>query len=251
MMMMPKKVPFQTFDPMNRIDLFCFHRALTAMVALLAAHTISAQIVLEFGDPVTLAPISSFEFEPHEMRMIGIVADNTGDSARLSGYTLELGIGGGGVELGGVAGPTFTAADLVTGTVFATDHGTPTVNGGPNPFPGRGNVPQYLGLSLTTSSSAISPETLGAVDLAPGRTLLGLVTVSASGFSTPQTWDLQFIGPGSATFLNDAYNNILTPELQNGTITVVPEPGAYALAVGLALVGLTLWRRGIRFIAQP
>jgi len=213
------------------------------MLSIVGLPSASAQLVLEFGDPLSLSPISDIQLHPNQTRTIGVLLDNEGSATRLSGFTLELGIGGGGPPLGGIPGPEFTAVDLVTSTLFAGDHGAPVVNGGPNPFPGIGSLPQYLGLSLTTASAPISPEALGAVNLAPGRSLLGTLTVSAAGFTSSDSWTLQFVGAGSSTFLNDASNNSIAPLFQDSNISIVPEPQEYAAAIGFVLTGFALWRR--------
>ncbi|MHC1765360.1 MAG: hypothetical protein AB9869_13840 [Verrucomicrobiia bacterium] len=221
-----------------------------ALLALLCAQSIQAQLVLKFGDPTTLTPISSFEFQPDEVQTIGILVNNLNGTERLSGYTMELRIADGGPPFGGVAGPVFTGADLKTGTPFQTD-GTPVVRGGPNPVLGLGSVPQFLGLTLTTTSEAVPPEALGAISLASGYSLLATLTVSAAGFTTPQTWSLEFRGAGSSTFFDDAYADpdsvVHTPTLVNSTISIVPEPQAYALAAGLVSLGFAFWRRFRRF----
>jgi len=216
---------------------------LAIVLAVLGIHKASAQLVLEFGDPGTLLPISNFELQPNEVRTIAVlVENNSGSVVRLSGYSMELGIGGGGPPLGGIVGPIFTQPiDLVTGTPFAGDHGAPVINGGPNLFvggPNGGVLPQYLGLSLTTTSAAVPPETVGAVSLATGRSLLATLTVSASGFSSPQSWALAFTSDPSASFFNDAFNNSINPSFQNATISVVPEPATVSLACALVLL---LW----------
>lgn len=207
----------------------------------------AAAILLEFGDADSLTPVSHFQFQPNQTRNIAVLVHNDGsETLRLSGYSLELGLGEGGPEVGGTLGPSFTAVDLVTSTLFESDHSTPTVNGGPNNFPGLGSTPQYLGLSLTTVSSAVAPETVGAIDFAPGRSLLGTLTISADGFTSPQTWDLEFVGAGSASFFNDGFNNTLSPTFAQSTLSVlsaVPEPRAYALVAGLGLLGFALWRK--------
>lgn len=211
-----------------------------AVLALLCAQSIQAQLVLKFGDPDTLTPISAFEFQPNEVQTIGILVDNPNGTEKLSGYSIELWIAGGGPPLGGVAGPVFTGADLLTGTPFETD-GAPVVQGGPNPVPGLGSVPQFLGLTMTTTSGV--PPALGTISLASGYSLLATLTVSAAGFTTPQTWDLEFVSAG----FDDAYGVSHTPTLENSTISVVPEPQTYALAAGLLSLGFAFWRRFRRF----
>lgn len=203
----------------------------------------SASLVLEFGEVHTLTRVSHFVLQPNEVRDIALLVHNDGAGpVGLSGYSLELSLGDGGPQLGGPVGPGFTGVDLVTDTPFALDHGTPSVVGGPNPVSGLGSVPQFLGLSLTTVSTDLAPHALGVIQLAPGRTLLGTLTISAAGFTTAHSWDLAFLGPGSASFFNDGLNDELMPDLAQSTLSVVPEPRACAIATGLGLLGLALAR---------
>ena len=218
-------------------------RRAVVLAAVLAAPAVSAGLILEFGDPANpFVPVSNFNLQPGEVKSIQLLVNNDAVGiARLSGYTLELGIAGGGPILGGTAGPGFTQVDLVTGTPFAADHGSPVVLGGPNPFPGVGSVPQYLGLSLNTAGTAQAPETLAAVSFAPGRSLVGTVTISAVGFTTPQSWSMEFVGAGVSTFFNDAYNAVITPGMTGATLTLVPEVAPAGVAAGL-LAGFVVLR---------
>jgi len=84
-----------------------------------------ADLILEFGDPNTLTPIEEFFFSPGQAQMIGLLVHNDDpvNAVAVSGYTLELAIGGGGPPLGGELGPSFTAADFITGTAIPIDGG--------------------------------------------------------------------------------------------------------------------------------
>jgi hypothetical protein len=202
-------------------------------------------LLLEFASSDNLqTPVSLFQLQPNETRSIAIVLNNDGGTVRLSGYTLELSIAGGGTPLGGSLGPAFTGVDLVDGTPFQSDHSDPSVLGGPIEVPGFGAVPQWLGLSLTTVSSPAPGEQVGAVNLPSGRSRLGTLTISAAGFSAApaQPWTLAFSGPGELTFFDDAMQQRIVPSFLASAITVVPEPGHYALGIGCALLAFGAWR---------
>jgi hypothetical protein len=215
-----------------------------ACLSLLAAASspLSAQLILEFGDPVTLTPVSDFHILLNEgNQMLAILVRNDGGSpVDISGMTLEVTIAGGGPILGGSNGPQFTSADLLTGTPFQTDHGTPAIQGGPNPVPGLGSVPQFLGLSITTDSPGVGGNLLGAVSLKSGQNLLATVTVDTTGFTGAQSWSLDF---GTAnSFFTDPNNNRINPGFENSLLTQVPESQHYGLVIAMGLLILTFVR---------
>jgi len=235
---------------MNKTDPKCWRRSgfvwcASTAAALLSAHAASAGLVLEFANVGDIGtPRINFEFQPNGTRSIAVVLNVQETPERIFGYTLDLRIAGGGPELGGEAGPVFTAADLIAGT-FMQNPSTPVIIGGPNDVPGFGPAPQFLGLLLNTENAALPPEPLGVVELNPGRYLLGTLTISAQGFSTPpaQPWTLEFFDPGNSSFFNNGFNAVITPGIANSTLTVVPEPAHYAAGIGFALLAFGAWRR--------
>lgn len=126
-----------------------------------------------------------------------------------------------------IDGPDITGVDILSGSIFASN------NTGAND---GGSVPQFANRTTTTSS--------GTVSFGAGTTTkLATLTISTVGFSTPQTWDLNLLDTinGSTLFLDSIGGNIF-PTINDGTLSVVPEPVSTALG-GALLVGFALWWR--------
>lgn len=157
-------------------------------------------------------------------------------------FSLQVGDSGPGSEggLGTVDGPNITSANLLTDTPFATDNeGTPANLG----------FPQLAIYSLGTGSG--DPVSL------PGNTSskLARVTFDTTGFASG-VWSLAF-----GNTLNDATKYLYSDgvvvvdvplTITDGTlsISVVPEPGDYALAAGGSLVAFALLRSRARRLTR-
>jgi len=137
------------------------------------------------------------------------------------GLELDLQVGDGGVDIGGaLTGPTMTAIDLTTNTIFSAN--------GPN----QANV---VAFPLARQSTV---DTATAV-LANG--IIGRVTFDTTGIGLGN-FDLLLTGVAGAfdtTFFNGA--NALAATVPNGTIRVVPEPSSMAIIIA-ASAGLVFRR---------
>lgn len=135
-----------------------------------------------------------------------------GDAVQGLNFNAQVADGGPGDAGGVIDGPNLTHADIITGTIFATNN-----SGEVNP----GSLPQIAIRTTTTNSGTVAAEGL-----------LATLTVDTTGFLVG-TWDLKLAGTlnGNTDFAG------VPAAIVNGTITIVPEPHALGLA-GLATLGL-------------
>jgi len=156
-------------------------------------------------------------------QQVGFYLRNDGGSAgEVTQFTLNFRID--------ADGPSIAAVDMVTGT----------------PFEGQDFV-----LSTPTSNSSFyvqglsrrigSPPTT-AVTLPASESLAATVTLDASGI-TPGDYTLTFL---NSTGYGVVRGTPINPQLETGTLTVIPEPGAYALVTVLGLALIVLIRRKAR-----
>lgn len=136
----------------------------------------------------------------------------------VEGLNLNAQINDGGSAGGGVdVGPTIEDVDLITGTIFATNH-----NGGDTPLA----FPQLVAKNVLTNSDTV---------IADG--LLATITLDTTGvFSGTYSLRLSDTLNGSTDFLG-------TPAIfasEPGTLTIVPEPAGGVL---LGTLSFALLRR--------
>lgn len=154
--------------------------------------------------------------------------DNAGP-VDVTGIELALQVGDGASLETLEDGPNITATDVFTGTVF---EGLNT-----------------LDTTLQSDEQLVSAGLLlnsGTVELPAGSGRLGLITLDTTGFTTVgQSWNFKLndtLLGDSPSFFDDKANS-LGITANDITMTVVPEPEAYAIAVGLGLVGFAAWSR--------
>jgi hypothetical protein len=122
-------------------------------------------------------------------------------------------------------GPNITSVDIVTGTLFASNN-----DGGQF---GAISDPQrwYRGV-LTQPNTTVS-----------GSGTLATLKIDTTGF-TSGSWTLNVknVFNGQTTFY-DANFNPIAANITDGTISIVPEPSAYGLAMGALVIGFGFFRR--------
>jgi hypothetical protein len=222
----------------NRLYLQSLLRTWLASIMIIGASTghVAAQFTYEFGivDGSTLTPLTDISLLPDQAgQQVALLVSNTGGAVNITGWNAELAIAHGGPPLvglglsspldGGADGPKFENVDFFSGTVFSgIAGGLGSYIGGPTPVDPIGSVPQYLNMSFALLGTTTS------VSLPSGLSLLATLTVTTAGFTGPQSWPLDI---ATADLGGQGI-----PEIQGATITVVPEPGQYALAFGLGLL---------------
>jgi hypothetical protein len=169
-----------------------------------------------------------FAFDP-------ITVDAQGAVLPLTGVQLELLVADGGSEVGGsILGPAISGVTLTApGLIFDLNNQGDL---------GAGSLARqvYQRMTVTAPGSSIAVNALGSP--------FAIVTFDTTGGVLPgvYTWSA-FSSPNGSSFFTDTSSSaILLPVFENGTLTVVPEPGAAALAAGILLLGFGLWRgRGL------
>lgn len=180
--------------------------------ALLAALPAPAALVITVG---------SHDLQPNQAgQQVSLHVGNTGGALDYGGLNFSVRIGD------GTAGPALTAVDLLSGTPLAA----PDNFGGQFPDSGNTSWKQFWSVASTTAT------------LPAGDSLLVTLTFDTTGLSDG-AWALSLFGTGMpATQLLDRSGGEFAVALQNGTLTVVPEPGALAGAAGAALLAFGLAR---------
>jgi hypothetical protein len=121
-------------------------------------------------------------------------------------------------------GPSITAVDVLTGTIF----GSVSNNGQDGPGTGNNGSPNFFYQETSTGA--------GTVNIVNGTTKFASATFDSIGVAPGQytyTLDTTF---GSTFYTTTSQD--LGPTLISGTLTIVPEPQATALIAGaLCLVG--------------
>jgi len=149
----------------------------------------------------------------------GIVADGGAD-----GMELDVQIGDGGADLGGVdTSPIITSIDMITGTIW------------------QGSTPTQTD---SVSFPLGAQSTVDTTSLANADGLLAAITFDTTGFGVGEI-DFQLTGVAGSfdTFLSQGASP-LTTNAPNGIIrvTAIPEPASASIVV-LGMIGLCARRR--------
>ncbi len=127
----------------------------------------------------------------------------------------------------GTSGPTIGVVDLITGTIFATNH-----TGSRD----KGSLSRQAFWETTTATGAVQIPSAG---------VLATIEIDTSGL-TSGTFDLTLTSVmGTSTVLLDALANTVVPNQGqeiHGSVTIVPEPTSVWVWAGLGLTWL--WRVG-------
>jgi hypothetical protein len=200
---------------------------LFALALALVADTAQGNLLIDVGQ-ISLLPNQAGQ------KVNVFVYSDVPDSTQGIGFNVQLGDGG--PALGGVdITPSITSVDAVgSGTLFEFFHNPPNIENLP---------PSFANVGFTVGGGP------GFVSIPVGPSLLGVVTFDTTGF-----------GPGYSTTLKlgDTLNGetflastIGLMTINDGSITIVPEPGGFALA-GLSLLGMIslAYRRRKRALAH-
>jgi hypothetical protein len=186
---------------------------LASIVLFSTPNSPRAQVV----DPTIIMDLPDYVMQPNSSATFDLFVQNTG-SARGS-------VNGIGVYLETAAsGPTITAVDVLTDTIF----GAVSNNGQNGAGTGNNGFPRFFYQETSTSGG-------GTVSIANGTTKFASATFDSTGVAPGQytyTLDTGF----GATFYTTTGADI-NPTLFSGTLTVVPEPTAAAVAAGIFCTG--------------
>jgi hypothetical protein len=178
--------------------------------------TAHAQLLIDVGD---------HSFPAATSQTIEFTLENTGASAiSYSGLNFNMELPSGGA--------TITGVDLITGTIFQSN------NDGQEIPPG--NTATFWSVNITTAGNPPSIVTLDAGQ----TTMLATVTLTTGGIGGPFALNLGDTIGGTTEFLNAS--GLLIPEtvtINDGTLTVVPEPNASLAVAGLLLGAAAFARR--------
>jgi hypothetical protein len=192
-----------------------------------------AVLFTAFAVPTPAAPaiaVGNIQLLPDKPNQTVQVFVSGGDVVQ--GLNFEIQTGDGGPDSGGTAagaGPLITNLDLLTGTIFAANN-TGQHGGGPLSLTGKTKAQVW---EATTTTSATTVAAAG---------LLANITFDTTGFKTiNQSFPLALKGTnnGDTNFAGVPIN------ITNGTITIVPEPGAVGLVLAMGIMGLRRRRRGL------
>jgi hypothetical protein len=170
-----------------------------------------------------LINVGTHELQPGTPNQTVPIYVSGGDA--VEGLNLYVGVGDGGALLGGTDGsaPAITGLDIVTGTIFgANNTGQQTPN----------QTVQFWSASTTTNSGSVSASGL-----------LATIIVDTTGFTAGNSYDLMLASYPAATGVPDSDFGGVPGTFINGTLTIVPEPGALGLLAALAGAALLHRRR--------
>jgi hypothetical protein len=190
-----------------------WHLPLQAALAggwLCAVSSASGALFIEVGDIVALPDQGAQSFS--------LYVRNTGsEPVAVYGLALNLQIADSGPPsrggLGSIEGPAISGLNIIDGTRFELNN-TGQMNG-------AGGL-QFANASTTVPSDPI-------IFAAGEQALLAKFVIDTTGFSDPAAWELRIADTqnGPSSFFS-AVGDYIIPEMIDGLLTVVPEPGAYA-----------------------
>lgn len=208
----------------------CLIRAglcLSAAVILGCTTVVRGQLLINVGN---------HDLQPNTAgQVIDIFIQNTsGNDIDVGGVAVVAQVGNWDMPLPPTdVGPIISNADVITGTQF-------TGNNTLNQYPPNQDPGQFFNVNTTTASGTVSLP-------ANSTTKLVSITLDTTGFSTPQTWVFALgdtIDPDGSKYFDQSGDDIF-PTINDGTISVVPEPNV-PLAVAGILGLFALWRRSRR-----
>ncbi len=185
---------------------------LVSLVGFSGAH---AAVIVDLPDLNLIPNTAGQSFE--------LTVSNDGGGVDVTGIQLNLQVADGGAEAGGSTdGPSITAVDIFTGTIFENNN---------NGLTGGIAVPQIFAGGTLTSS--------GTVQIPNGSSTLASVTFDTTGFSSGIfTYTVENTLNGSMKYTTSGAD--LFPTFGSGSLTVspVPEPSTVFGAIAcLTFVG--------------
>lgn len=177
--------------------------------------------------------VGDHDIAPDAITEIQILIERELTDPDLFGVSLALQITEGTV----LSGPAIESVDMISGTIFAANN-----NGGQD-VGSNLDPPQHAFWEVQVDNNLLVPLTI------PANGLLATVRVNAIGLTERQTYNLtasSFLANGVTTqsLLIDNNADPVVPMVNDGTITVTPEPFALTLwAVSSLLTVRLRWRR--------
>lgn len=178
------------------------------------------------GQALVISP-GNIDLQPDAAgQNVDIFVQNSGTPAAVTGVQLNIQVGDGGPAAGGTLGPSITAVDVITGTIFESNN---------NGLGGTGSVTtQIFDRATGTSSGTVNIPTSPPSKIAT-------VTFDTTGFMEG-TFALTLNTLNGPTFYTTTGPN-LTPTLTDGTLTIIPEPHETAMFAGLIVFAFAILRR--------
>ena len=194
-------------------------KSAVAVAGILASTQIKAQVLTIDVGAQTLQDNTA------NQTLSFFVNNSSGSPVAVTGLNFNLQIGD------GTVGPTITAVDLLTGTPFASNN---TGQGS------TGSSPHQAFWATTTSS--------GSVNLTPGLNKVATVTFDSTSLNSG-SWGL-FLGAtdnGATAYLDTSpIPNDIPMTINEGSLTIVPEPGSYAVVAALSCLAFGIVARRSR-----
>jgi hypothetical protein len=188
---------------------------LCALLLVIFAHVAEATPIIVVGQHNLLPDLPEQEIK---------ITVSGGDQVQGLNFRIQVEDGGPHPPvMGSVPGPNITAVDLVTDTIFASNH--------------SGQVDSLQSPQVWVQTITTSPET-APDDWVTAEGLLATVTVDTTGF-LDGTYELRLTDTldGRTDFGG------VPADITNGSIRVVPEPHGILLALGCFWALLTTWRQ--------
>ena len=159
------------------------------------------------------------------------VDNSAGSPFAVNGFALNIQIADGGPDVGGsIDGPVFTSVDILSGTAFDSNNN------------GQAGGGVFTGGQVAEAFTATSGAS--TVDIPSGQSKVATVTVSTEGFFAGVfTMTVANSLNGSSKFETTGTPSTEIPVLIDGSITIVPEPAEYALALAACMGLFAIYRR--------
>jgi len=202
----------------------CHLRRLAGLAALAAglALTVSlrGQVIIDLPELFLQPHMANQAFD--------VFIQNEGGPVEVTGIGFNIQVADGGPEAGGlIDGPAIMLVDVITGTIFESNN---------NGVSGTGSIlPQVYERGTMTVRPAPG-ENESVVVIGTGRWKIARVTLDTTGFDSG-TYALTLNTLNSPTKFTMPDADDMIPILIEGSVTVVPEPGGWALGTGMMLLG--------------